>query len=502
MSYPKVPPKQAQTTAARLSEQKKQRLLKLQEREDLKGMLITKFKKKYGDKVPGFIDKEVENFMKAETLTEANLQKLDERIRKKAEGDYDTQSVRSHQSVPKSQQSAPSVRSGQSQKSKASRQAPVDQQSDYDGLSVTSSQVTASYVPDDNEDEWAAIIDHDTLMYREEERARLRRENENKVKLKRELDRQLGEKEIRKHMEVEENKLYEEAQKKNLEMMEDREKQRDQEYRDKIMQEKALRDKQLQEEKRRKRLDERQQKELDTKLVTRLKEELTNEQMNFEERRREERAYMQRMMRENEENKKKQQEYKEQERQNDVNSMEDYARMLDRQEQDRLNEIKAREERQQQLMARMADTVLKEQDQRNKEEDLMLLKQIEEKERLERLEDERRFQRQQIQKEELRKYLDQQVEDKKKRKVADKMNHEEQADMWKKDSEDFFRLEDDRKRREKEINKVHAEMLKQQMAEKDSKKARAKMNMEEVRMNRDLLKQIKQDREGEEEEVV
>jgi len=79
-------------------------------------------------------------------------------------------------------------------------------------------------MPDDDEDEWAQILEHDTLLYREEERARLRREEENKAKLKRELDRQLGEKEVRKHMEGEENGLYEDAQRKNIEMMEEREK--------------------------------------------------------------------------------------------------------------------------------------------------------------------------------------------------------------------------------------------------------------------------------------
>jgi len=47
-------------------------------------------------------------------------------------------------------------------------------------------------------------------------------------------------------------------------------------------------------------------------------------------------------------------------------------------------------------MARMADTVLKEQDQRNKDEDLMLLRQIEEKERLDSLEDERKMRQLQL----------------------------------------------------------------------------------------------------------
>jgi len=44
----------------------------------------------------------------------------------------------------------------------------------------------------------------------------------------------------------------------------------------------------------------------------------------------------------------------------------------------------------------MADTVLKEQDQKNKDEDLMLLRQIEEKERLDSLEDERKMRQLQL----------------------------------------------------------------------------------------------------------
>jgi hypothetical protein len=81
MSYPKVPPKANTKQPTRLSEERKARLLKLQEREELKGLLISKFKKKYGG--AQFVDKEVENFIKTETLTEANLRKLDERLAKR-----------------------------------------------------------------------------------------------------------------------------------------------------------------------------------------------------------------------------------------------------------------------------------------------------------------------------------------------------------------------------------------------------------------------------------
>jgi hypothetical protein len=81
MAYPKVPPKPNIAQPSKLSDERKARLLKLQEREELKSLLIYKFKKKYGGSK--FIDKEVENFIKTETLTEANLRKLDDRLAKK-----------------------------------------------------------------------------------------------------------------------------------------------------------------------------------------------------------------------------------------------------------------------------------------------------------------------------------------------------------------------------------------------------------------------------------
>jgi hypothetical protein len=199
---------------------------------------------------------------------------------------------------------------------------------------------------------------------------------------------------------------------------------------------------------------------------------------------------MLKMMQENDENKKRQLEAREQERLNDIKSMEDYARMLDKQEEDRLNEMKAREERQQLLMARMADTVLKEQKQKNLEEDMMLLRQIEEKELLDKQEDDRRAAQLSRQKQEIRKILDKQVEEKNKRKVNEKRNLDEQADMWKKDADEFFKLEEERKQREKELNLMHVEILKSQMQEKEAKKKKH-MSNNEARINKGLLKKIR-----------
>ena len=121
MSYPKVPPKANLGQQSRLTDDRKARLLKLQEREELKGLLISKFKKKYGG--AEFISKEVENFIKSETLTEANLRKLDDKLAQKYEFKAPSSKAPSVAGSVRSQKSAASQGSRMSQQSAASRQA-------------------------------------------------------------------------------------------------------------------------------------------------------------------------------------------------------------------------------------------------------------------------------------------------------------------------------------------------------------------------------------------
>jgi hypothetical protein len=64
--------------------------------------------------------------------------------------------------------------------------------------------------------------------------------------------------------------------------------------------------------------------------------------------------------------------------------------MLEKQEQDRINEFKAREQRAQEFMNRMADTVIKSMDDKQREEEEKIRRYEMEKEMRERLEDEKR----------------------------------------------------------------------------------------------------------------
>jgi len=72
---------------SQMSDARRERLLDIQKREQLKGLLVNKFKLKYGDKpaISKYIDNEVQKFLKNDRLTEDNLKKLDERILKEAE---------------------------------------------------------------------------------------------------------------------------------------------------------------------------------------------------------------------------------------------------------------------------------------------------------------------------------------------------------------------------------------------------------------------------------
>lgn len=72
---------------SQMSESRRERLLDIQKREQLKGMLVNKFKLKYGNKpnIASYIDNEVGKFLKNDRLTEENLKRLDDKIAKESD---------------------------------------------------------------------------------------------------------------------------------------------------------------------------------------------------------------------------------------------------------------------------------------------------------------------------------------------------------------------------------------------------------------------------------
>jgi len=269
-----------------MSEQRKERLLDIQKREQLKGLLINKFKVKYGDKgaqLAKYIDNEVQKFLKNDRLTEDNLKKLDERILKESELRdkkeaiaEDRKSVKSG-GAPRASSQRPghtgandldtksvagSHISGASRLSRAGRKdATAAKEKQFDTQSWRSGSQGAKtevYSEIEEEDEWTAIQKFNTLLHYEEQKQAILRERERKRLIKEELDKQLKEKNSRKRAEIEERRMYENLQEQHVKLLEEKEIEKAANLKQRIMQEKVSRDKQLQDEKHRRKVEQKE----------------------------------------------------------------------------------------------------------------------------------------------------------------------------------------------------------------------------------------------------
>ena len=506
MSYPKKLSKdQRSATTNKLSNDRRERLLAIQQREQLKGLIVNKFLEKYNAKnkpqYSAFVDKQVNEFIKNEKLTEDNLKKLEQRIQ--AFSKPDQKSQKNGQNPP-NQQNLPPIQASQSQmkadklmqldtKSVRSQQQPVD---NNDAISVTSSMKPRSiYHVGDEDDEWAMILKFDQELYKKERDLEQSRQKEQMNKLKNELDRQIVEKNHLKSRDVQELQVYNKIQEKQLEIMDRRTKEKEDEKRRKILQEKQSRDKQLQEEHDRKRQEKKREKEIDDLLVTRIKEELNMEQDLYRQRKIDEKAHLQRVLSENEENKKKLQQQAIEEKQSDVKAQEELTRLVEKQEQEREREIKNREDRAKKFMAMMTDTVVKDQKLQIMEEEHKILKHYQDRESKEKEEDEKRRLRTLQQKKEMKEFLDKQLGERNQKKQFETDLSNKQAEFWKVDTNNFF--ENEKKKNEfiKDLNKKHAGILQAQMEENNKKKKKkvgAKMTVEELLQNKQILKELAQ----------
>jgi len=164
--------------------------------------------------------------------------------------------------------------------------------------------------------------------------------------------------------------------------------------------------------------------------------------------------------------------------------------MLDKQEADRHNEVKAREQRAQEFMNRMADTVIKNMDNRTREEEEKIRRYELEKELRERHADESKMNKYKNEQQRMRDYLAKQMDEKRRREVTEKSLNDEQAVMWQHDFKNYS--EEERRLHDKvnKINRDNQEFLRRQMDEKHGKTVKTKMNKQEFLLNKHLLKEI------------
>ncbi len=111
-------------------------------------------------------------------------------------------------------------------------------------------------------------------------------------------------------------------------------------------------------------------------------------------------------------------------------------------------------------MNRMADTVIKSMDDRQREEEDKIRRYEMEKEMRERMEDEKKYNKVKTEQQRMRDFLGKQMNEKKHRENLEKALNDEQAVMWKQDHRNYN--EEERRLNDKinKINKENADFLK------------------------------------------
>lgn len=504
MSYPKKHPVNVNPKAkaanppanSRLTEEKREKLLAIQEREQLKGLLVNKFLEKYGKEKKAnqdYVNKQVNEFMKNEKLTEENLKKLEQKIKDgtgaKGPVSQKADDAKSQASVAQSKNEASLHQVGQGQSAHHHHHHHHHDHDHDDAISVTSSNKPISvYNQGDSDDEWATMMKYDTELYKKEKTLEKVREQEQKKRIKAELDRQIEEKKRVQAQESGEMGKYNQLVQEQMKTFDRKENKREQEMKNKIMQEKASRDKQLADENARRKADKKQEKAMDELLVTKIKQELDEEARIAAVRRQQDKESLKRVLFENEEYKKKMLEEAKREKEADIRAQQEYTRLIEKQEADRAAELKAREDRAKKFMNMMADTVVKDQKAQILDEERKLLKHVLDKESREMEDEKMRQQRLNDQKKDMRKFLDGQMEEKERKREEEAALERKQAEIWKKDTSDYNEHEKQKHDYIRDVNKQHAEVLKKQIEQERRKNK--KMSTEEMLLNKPKLKEI------------
>jgi hypothetical protein len=281
----------------------REKLINVQKREKLKGLLITKFMKKYGIKnVENILQQEISKFLEGEVLSDADLKRLDEKLRKilqesqenenlkrnlasntlvDNQNNVEEKSTRSEVILPDlnkvesmSVYSKNSKMSGASHLSKFNEKGAnqaVNYEEELDLLSESSRKPIKRFDFSNEGDEWNAICQYNRKLYEEEKKLNKIKDWELKRRTKEDLDNQIRQKLNRIHDEQLKNREYDHIQYNHTLFINDVERQKQIDSKNKILKEKENRDKQMKDEKLRKRIELVKERKYDKELGKKFK---------------------------------------------------------------------------------------------------------------------------------------------------------------------------------------------------------------------------------------
>ena len=503
----------------------KERLVNLQKREKLKGLLITKFMKKYGIKNPEkILEDEISKFLQEEKLNDADLQRLDAKIHRmlmdkkskeglknsltqnlqqdtikttgqniaQEENIYPTQCQPNQEQVKLPQTPKPCTASCVPRGGNKVYKSPEEELAE---LEVEEEAAKPHFERMDfsaEGDEWNAMAQYNKKLFEEEKINEKIKDREVKRRTKEDLDNQVKQKLKREYEESLKAKEYDKALLKHLKDLEEIERKKKEALKQQVLREKENRDAQMKDEYTRKRLEILREKKFDRELIDHLREEIEKEKKAAIDKKKKENEALQRTLKENELHRIKMAELAKKEREDDIRSCEEHAQTELKRENERILYFRNIERNANNFMTGTAKKALEDMERQKKEEEEKMKLFNEEKDRREQEEEDRKKAEIAENKKMMKKYLDMQVEEKQKMQQFEKLLDNEQARIWNTDCKKYFQDEKIINEKIRKMNKNNLECVMNQIkARKEKKNQQTKMSPTEFAMNRKTLEQAK-----------
>ena len=335
-------------------------------------------------------------------------------------------------------------------------------------------------------DEWDAINMYNKKMFEEQKRLEKIKDYQVKQRVKKELDNQIKQKIKKEYEQKLKDDEFNLMEKKHLKKIEELEKQKALALKELVKKEKEERDKQLKDQYIRKRIDILKNKKYERELVEQNKKDILEDKKAAREKKEAEKRAMEQTIKDNELRKKILEEQAKKEKEDDIQIMKDHAAVEERKENERRAYFNRIERNANSFMDSAINTVLREQREKEMEEEEQLRKYNEFKEKMEAEDEYNRLKRIKEGKVNLRNYLDKQVAYK---KLQAKKEHEidvAQGKVWDKDVKIY-------NEHEKEVKKIIREMNIRNLKALDELVKIGKGNVEhgmsenEKLMNREIL---------------
>jgi len=470
------------SVSSRLSDRRKEKLLLLKKREDLKDALTEKLRSRFAhgglrgdDEVSvasAAIRDEVDKFADSATVTSANLGRLERRLQGRARapaGDAASE-VSGYSFAPSAMSRSRSMASMTGSRlmggGGASGGGMMKKTYDWSKL-----------------DQYASYLHEQDCIRQHMGVKALQR------KFRMDLDGQVAQKQHRRALEDEEDLRYHQNSMMELERWKEMERLREEEKQQKITREKEDRDAQLSFERKIKDEEMRKKKDEEASLVNKIVSEMEAEQKRFERKKEQTKKSMRKVYEENQKDQDRRNREEMEQREREAQAMKDYARAMDEQEEQRQQEMQQRLERQNELMSKLqanADNLKK--GASDNDAQRARLQQEEMDRHFFEAEDLKQNRLKQLALEN-QAYLLKQMEEKDMRREDDRQLQNIQAQILARDTDEYNEIE-----KQKVINRrrhlvEHANDIKRQMAHK-LKASQPVMTEAEIQMNKPLLKLV------------